>query len=45
MIIRIIATALIQCTMRTHAGWITLAGGGGRAFLIGCDARHGCFHR
>src|ERR1700716_975260 len=26
MIIRIIATALIQCTVRTHAGWITLAG-------------------
>src|ERR1700688_1050275 len=25
MIIRIIATALIQCTVRTHAGWITLA--------------------
>src|SRR5882672_7536934 len=24
MIIRIIATALIQCTMRTQAGWITL---------------------
>src|ERR1043165_5037296 len=26
MIIRIIATALIQCTTRTHAGWITFAG-------------------
>src|SRR3954452_1705564 len=26
MIIRIIATALIQCTARTHPGWITLAG-------------------
>src|SRR5665647_45662 len=25
MIIRIIATALIQCTVRTQAGWITLA--------------------
>src|ERR1700730_9595394 len=23
MIIRIIATALIQCTVRTHAGWMT----------------------
>src|ERR1700754_720495 len=28
MIIRIIATALIQCTMRTQAGWITLAAAG-----------------
>src|ERR1041385_163659 len=26
MIIRIIATALIQCTTRTQAGWITFAG-------------------
>src|SRR5665213_3679291 len=25
MIIRIIATALIQCTIRTHAGWMTFA--------------------
>src|SRR6202035_769132 len=25
MIIRIIATALIQCTVRTHAGWMTFA--------------------
>src|ERR1700688_3213764 len=28
MIIRIIATALIQCTVRTQAGWITFAGAG-----------------
>ena len=26
MIIRIIANALIQCTVRTQAGWITFAG-------------------
>jgi hypothetical protein len=26
MIIRTVATALIQCTVRTQAGWITFAG-------------------
>src|SRR5665647_632529 len=28
MIIRIIATALIQCTVRSHAGWTTLVWAG-----------------
>src|SRR5258706_3112561 len=33
MIIRMIATALIQCTIRTHAGWMTFALDGACASL------------
>src|SRR5215475_413739 len=37
MIIMIMATALIQCMVRTHAGWITFAGS--RVALLSAAAR------
>src|SRR5665647_118398 len=47
MIIRIIATALIQCTVRTQAGWITFAVAGTARSLLAARldmAIPGLFH-